>query len=157
MKATGIYEDGWKWLSKKKVLSNYFLKSLQKQPYGDVLQNRWSWKCRKIHSKTSVLAYRPATLFKRDFNTGVFFWILWNFHEQLFLQNASRGCFCQFYKVTVQSFKKVRVICFIESPLKMMKNALFHFKSSFRFSFFVSTKFLSRVFGLAGKTAWLER
>ena len=43
---------------------------------------------------------RPATLFKRDFNTGVFLWILRNFYEQLFLQNASGGCFCRYHKVT---------------------------------------------------------
>ena len=48
-----------------------------------VLQNRCSYKFRNIHRKTSVLeslfnkvsgltALRPATLFKRDINTGVF-------------------------------------------------------------------------------------
>ena len=34
----------WKRLSRKKVLNNHLLKSLQKQPYADVLQNRCSWK-----------------------------------------------------------------------------------------------------------------
>ena len=38
-------------------------------------------------------AWRPATLLKRDSNTGVFLWNLWNFLEHLFLQNASSGCF----------------------------------------------------------------
>ena len=32
----------WKQLSRKKVLNNHFLKSLQKQPYAAVLQNRCS-------------------------------------------------------------------------------------------------------------------
>ena len=31
---------------------------------------------------------------KRDSSTGVFLWILWNFYDQLFLQNSSGGCFC---------------------------------------------------------------
>ena len=51
--------------------------------------------------------------------------------------------------------KKVCVICLIESPLKMMKNA-FYFISK---AFFVlkKTKFLSWLFGHIGKTAWFER
>ena len=35
-------------------------------------------------------------------------------------------------KVGPSPSKKICVNCFIESPLKMMKNALFHLKSSFR-------------------------
>ena len=42
-------------LSKKKVLNNHFLKSLQKQLYAVVLQKRCSKKFRNIHRKTSVL------------------------------------------------------------------------------------------------------
>ena len=36
-----ITQLGWFWkrLSRKKILNNHFLKSLQKQPYADVLQN----------------------------------------------------------------------------------------------------------------------
>ena len=45
----------WKRLSKKKVLNNYFLKSLQNQLYAVVLQKRCSKKFRNIHRKTSVL------------------------------------------------------------------------------------------------------
>ena len=45
----------------------------QKQPFVDVLQNRCSQKFCKFHSKTSVLEpEEPATLSKRDSNTGVF-------------------------------------------------------------------------------------
>ena len=86
----------------KKVLNNYFLESFQKQPYVDLLQNRCSQKFSNIHRKTSVLesflvkwqALWPATLFKRDFNPGIFLRILRNFYEQLFLQNTS-GDICQ--------------------------------------------------------------
>ena len=46
-----------------------------------------------------------ANLLKKDPNTGVFPWSLWNFQEQLFLQNTSGdcictsgGCFCIFLK-----------------------------------------------------------
>ena len=31
---------------------------------------------------------------KRDSSTGVSLWILWDFYDQLFLQNSSGGCFC---------------------------------------------------------------
>ena len=44
LKGTGIFVIlGWfrKQLSRKKVLINHFLKSLQKQAYADVLQNRF--------------------------------------------------------------------------------------------------------------------
>ena len=51
----------------------------QKQPFIDVLQNRCSEKFRNILRKTPVLEslfnkvvdLRPATLLKRDSNTGV--------------------------------------------------------------------------------------
>ena len=53
---------------------------MQKQSFADVLQNRCSQKFRKFHRKAIVLesfliklrAFRPATLLKRDSNTGVF-------------------------------------------------------------------------------------
>ena len=50
---------------------------------------------------------------------------------------------------------KTCVICFIESPLKMMKNAFyFILKALFVLKIF---KFLSWLFGHIEKTAWLER
>ena len=52
-----IAKSGWFWkgLSRKKALKYHFLKSRQKQPYVDVLQNRSSKKFRYIHKKTYVL------------------------------------------------------------------------------------------------------
>ena len=59
------------------------------------------------------------------------------------------------FKVGLSLPKKKCVICFIESPLKMMKNAFFHLSfSSFILKMF---KFLSWLFGHVQKTAWLER
>ena len=51
-----ITKSGWFWKrhSRKKVLNNHFLKSLQKQPYADVFQNRCSKKFPNIHRKASV-------------------------------------------------------------------------------------------------------
>ena len=50
---------------------------------------------------------------------------------------------------------KKRVIYFIESPLKMLKNAFyFTLKALFVLKIF---KFLSWLFGHVEKTAWLER
>ena len=37
--------------------------------------------------------WRPATLLKRNTNTGTFVWNLWNLQERLFSQNISDGCF----------------------------------------------------------------
>ena len=59
----------------------------QKQPFADVIQNRCSQKFRKFHRKTSALEslfnkvvdLRPATLIKRDTNTGFSLWNLRNF------------------------------------------------------------------------------
>ena len=51
--------------------------------------------------------------------------------------------------------KKICVICLIESPLKLMKNAFyFILKALFVLKIF---KFLSRLFGHVGKTDRLER
>ena len=55
-------------------------------------------------------------------------------------------------KVGLSPSKKIYVICLIESPLKMMKNAFyFNLKTLFILKIF---KFLSRLFGHMGKTAW---
>ena len=75
-----------------------------------------------------------------------------------------------FYLLSVQSYKRLKlrafkvglslsknicVICLIESPLKLMKNAFyFILKAPFVLKIF---KFLSRLFGHVGKTARLER
>ena len=56
-----------------------------------------------------------------------------------------------FIKVGLSPSKKICVICLIESPLKMMKNAsYFILKALFVPKLF---KFLSQPFGHAGKTA----
>ena len=58
-------------------------------------------------------------------------------------------------KVGLSPFKKICVICFNESPLKMMKKAsYFILKALFVLKIF---KFLSLVFGHTEKTTWLER
>ena len=55
------------------------------------------------------------------------------------------------FKVGLSPSKKICVICLIESPLKMMKNVFyFILKALFVLKIF---KFLSRIFGHAGKTA----
>ena len=51
--------------------------------------------------------------------------------------------------------KKFCVICFIESPLKVMKNVFFFIsKALFVHKIYL---FLSRLFGHVEKAAWLER
>ena len=58
------------------------------------------------------------------------------------------------FKVGLSLFKKICVVCLIESPL-MMKNAFyFILKALFVLKIL---KFLPRLFGYVGKTALLER
>ena len=58
-------------------------------------------------------------------------------------------------KVGISPSKNICVICFIESPFKMVKNAFyFILKALFVLKIF---KFLSWLFSHVGKTAWLER
>ena len=57
-------------------------------------------------------------------------------------------------KVGLWSSKTIYIICLIESPLTFMKNAFYFILKTF---FFLNMfKFLSRLFGPVGKTAWLE-
>ena len=59
--------------------------------------------------------------------------------------------FFTFFKVGLSLFRKKCVICFFESPLKIMKNAFyFILKAFFVLKIF---NFLSRLFGHAGKKA----
>ena len=39
----------------KDMVEPYYIESVQKQPFADVLQNRCSWKFCKIHRKTTML------------------------------------------------------------------------------------------------------
>ena len=57
-------------------------------------------------------------------------------------------------KVGLSPSKNFCVICFIESPLKMIKNSFFILKALFVLQIF---KFLSWLFSHVGKIAWLER
>ena len=58
-------------------------------------------------------------------------------------------------KVGLSPSKKNYVICFIESPLKKMKNAFYFIvKAYFVLKIF---KFLSWIFGHVEKTAWVDR
>ena len=60
--------------------------SLENFEIFTVIKLRWNLLIIKMQ------AWRPET--KKDSNTGVFLWILWNFWEHLFLQNTSGGCLC---------------------------------------------------------------
>ena len=58
-------------------------------------------------------------------------------------------------KVGLSPSKIICVICFVESPFKMIKNvSYFNLKALFVLKIF---KFLSWLFGQVEKTAWLER
>ena len=92
----------WKWLSRMKVLINHFLKSLQKQAYADVLQNRFFRNFPIFTGKH--LSWSLFLKLQAYFNTCAFLWILQNFlivnlrwHlssvDLLFLIKSNVGCF----------------------------------------------------------------
>ena len=90
-----ITKSGWfrKRQSRMKVLNKQFLKPVKKYSYTEITQNWCSWIFAIFTWKhlfcslflIKLQASRPATLLKRDFNTGFFQWILQKFYEQLFL------------------------------------------------------------------------
>ena len=61
-----------------------------------VLRNfaKFTWKhlCWSLFFN-KLAGLRPESLLKRDSDTGVFRWILWNFLRTPFLQNLCSGCF----------------------------------------------------------------
>ena len=78
---------------------SFFIIIFQKQPYTDVLQNGCYQKICNICRKTLW----PATLFqpcpKRDFNTGVFpYIILQNIYKQLFYRTPPAAAFVSLIK-----------------------------------------------------------
>ena len=60
------------------------------------------WKTLPIHRKTAMLeslfnkvtGLQACIFIKRDFNTGVFLWTLWNFQERLFWSTSANDFFC---------------------------------------------------------------
>ena len=77
--------------------------------------------------------------------TSIFIWVsLNNYTNEITLQIT-------FFKVGVSPSEKMCVVCFIESPLKVMKSAFyFILKALFVFKIF---RFLSRLFGHVEKAA----
>ena len=79
-----------------------------KKVFLEISQNSQENTCNRVSFLTKLQAWgqslfsnkvedlRPATLFKKASGTGVFLWILWDFHEHIFLQNASGGWFWTF-------------------------------------------------------------
>ena len=78
-------------------------------------------------------------------------YIHWMLCLVLYLLYQRKG---SFIKVGLSLSKKICVICLIESPVKMLKNAYFILKAFFVLKVF---KFLSRPFGHVGKRAWFEK
>ena len=91
--------------TKPNVMSETLFHSFiyQKRSYGTevlykkyVLKNFPKFTGKQLRPRlvfNKVAGLSPATWLKKDSSTDVFLWILWNFQEQLFLQNTSGGCF----------------------------------------------------------------
>ena len=70
----------------------------QKYSFADVLQNRCFWKFRKFHRRALVLESLFTTLLKRDSNTDVFLWNLWNFKNTFFIEHLRFRTFFPQYR-----------------------------------------------------------
>ena len=58
---------------------------------------------------------------KRDSNAVVFLWILQNFYEDIFLQNASGGCFCLLVYLSKEIAGTKQALCFILQISKLQE------------------------------------
>ena len=108
-----VTESGWFWkrLSRNKVSNNHFLKSVQKQPYTDVLQGV---KVKLNNSKTPML----ESLFNKadkETPTQVFSCEYCEIFINSFLYRTPpvAGCSCQFDKVTVQYWASADLLLLI--------------------------------------------
>ena len=90
----------WVFLSKKRVLHYVF--NFQKQSFADVihkigaLENFSNFTGKHLSRSLFLIklqAWRPATLLKRDSDTGVFLWNLRNFYNTFFYRTLLCGCF----------------------------------------------------------------
>ena len=88
--------------------------------------------------------WRPATLLKRDFNTSVFPWNFQIFKNTCFEEDlqTTASALWEFLRSDSHLPKNDCVIFFIESPLRMARNALYFI--------------LKRLFSHVEKTGWLE-
>ena len=86
----------WKRLSGNKVPNNHFLKSVQKQSYADVLQNRCSWKLCNLYWSLFLIELKKR-LQHRGFPVNIAKFL----GTTLFIEHFG-DCFCRFDKVTVQ-------------------------------------------------------
>ena len=76
------------------------LQKLQKQPpevfyKNTVLKNFAIFTAKHLCWSSFLIklqVFRPTALLKRDFNRGVFLWILWNFKKYLFWRTSANGC-----------------------------------------------------------------
>ena len=125
---------------------------------------------------------RSVTLLKSNSSTGVFLQIMQNVLEKLFQKTSANGCFwnlmkkrfgwswnshyyseliwktyfmCILLKSDSQLSKQIFLICFNDSPSKVMKNAFYFILKAL--SVLKIFKFLPWLFGHVGKTAWLEK
>ena len=61
-----------------------------------VLKNFANFTGKHLRWSLSLIKLRPATLLKRDSNTGVFLWNFKHFSEHLSRRTSASSCFCLF-------------------------------------------------------------
>ena len=103
-----------------------------------------------FHPPVSTTKYNAINTACNNFGRNIVrdvFRTQWNIHDGIFL--------AKIVKVRLSSSNNNCIFCFIENPLKKMKNAFyFIWKALFVLKIF---KILSWLFGHVAKMAWLER
>ena len=119
----------------------------------------YAYKCTK-HDTTGFNSYELMFVWspRLSINLTAFTWQ----KSKRFIKEPHEKTTSNYFRTRWQSVKnglspstKICVICFIESPLKMIKNAFYFILKAL--SFLKIFKFLSWVFGHIEKTAWLKR
>ena len=88
--------------------------------------------------------FKLSTLLKRDFNTGVFLWILRNFYEQIFQKNICE----QLLLKVVFMWKKEIIISFISKFKQSERKTSVSFKSCFPLAEVINNFLVSWNYGL---------
>ena len=62
---------------------------------------------RYLYNKSVIIMdCKPATSLERDFSTGLYYWILWNFSEQFFCSTSYSFCLSCYFNCVFYGYRK---------------------------------------------------
>ena len=91
-------------LSRKKVSNNHFVKSVQKQPYADLLQNRCFAKISQQENTCVGVCVEELQLYVKETQDRCFPVNIAKLLRTAFFIEHLRWCFCKFENITLQTF-----------------------------------------------------